>query len=324
MVRDCPWCGLRDAPMQHLALDLSADGRDSSSRYWSVLFVPGLRRCRHDRARPRRTTAHAELLTGVVPPTAPMLRSRTCRPPSARTTKTRSGSSRPSERMQPMSMRKRGGARCSTRPACSRNLFEIPAELPARPSQGQRTSPSRLVEPLPARPPRRSTARSEGGECPDNPAPRALDEPCLLAAGCTFSARARRSSPGGVAPAARRGSPSASTRSDASTPAPGWCGSPRTSSRIRSRATAADHIDGETIEAVFDPLELDDGLAFRESIPPDLMALLRGWTLGFCPLNAIERSVSDLIDARGSSPVSARLRSSRRRMRSRCSSRATS
>ena len=32
----------------------------------------------------------------------------------------------------------------------------------------------------------------------------------------------------------------------------------------------------------------------------DLMELLRQWALGFCPLNAIERAVSDLIDARGS------------------------
>jgi 2-polyprenyl-6-methoxyphenol hydroxylase-like FAD-dependent oxidoreductase len=60
----------------------------------------------------------------------------------------------------------------------------------------------------------------------------------------------------------------------------------------------SDHIDGETVEAVFDPPELDAGLAFRQSIPPDLMALLREWAVGFCPLNAIERSLSDLIDAR--------------------------
>ncbi len=66
---------------------------------------------------------------------------------------------------------------------------------------------------------------------------------------------------------------------------------------------STDHIDGETIEAVFDPSELDEGLAFRESIPSDLMTLLQGWTLGFCPLNAIERSVSDLIDARASNAV---------------------
>lgn len=62
----------------------------------------------------------------------------------------------------------------------------------------------------------------------------------------------------------------------------------------------ADHIDGESIEAVFDPPELDEGLALTQSIPSDLTTLLREWALGFCPLNAIERSLSDLIDARRS------------------------
>jgi 2-polyprenyl-6-methoxyphenol hydroxylase-like FAD-dependent oxidoreductase len=65
----------------------------------------------------------------------------------------------------------------------------------------------------------------------------------------------------------------------------------------------ADHIDGDNVVAVFDPPELDEGLAFRQAIPSDLMALLQQWTLGFCPLNAIERSLSDLIDARKSSAV---------------------
>ncbi len=65
----------------------------------------------------------------------------------------------------------------------------------------------------------------------------------------------------------------------------------------------ADYIDGESVEAVFDSAELAEGLAFRQSIPPDLMTLLRGWALGFCPLNAIERSLSDLIDTRQSQPV---------------------
>ena len=64
-----------------------------------------------------------------------------------------------------------------------------------------------------------------------------------------------------------------------------------------------DYIDGDSVEAVFDPAELEEGLAFRQSIPADLMALLRGWTLGFCPLNSIERAVSDLIDARESNGV---------------------
>jgi 2-polyprenyl-6-methoxyphenol hydroxylase-like FAD-dependent oxidoreductase len=65
----------------------------------------------------------------------------------------------------------------------------------------------------------------------------------------------------------------------------------------------ADHIDGDNVDAVFDPAELDEGLAFRQSIPEDLTVLLRDWTLGFCPLNSIERAVSDLIDARGSNGV---------------------
>ena len=60
-----------------------------------------------------------------------------------------------------------------------------------------------------------------------------------------------------------------------------------------------DSIDGDSVEAIFDPAELGQGLAFRESIPSDLSALLKNWALGFCPLNSIERSLSDLIDARG-------------------------
>ena len=64
-----------------------------------------------------------------------------------------------------------------------------------------------------------------------------------------------------------------------------------------------DHIDGENVDAVFEPPELERGIAFRRSIPSDLSALLHQWAMGFCPLNAIERSLSDLIDARKSSNV---------------------
>jgi 2-polyprenyl-6-methoxyphenol hydroxylase-like FAD-dependent oxidoreductase len=64
-----------------------------------------------------------------------------------------------------------------------------------------------------------------------------------------------------------------------------------------------DAIDGDSIGAIFDPLELDQELAFRRSIPPDLSALLQNWALGFCPLNSIEHSLSDLIDARGPNGV---------------------
>jgi 2-polyprenyl-6-methoxyphenol hydroxylase-like FAD-dependent oxidoreductase len=65
----------------------------------------------------------------------------------------------------------------------------------------------------------------------------------------------------------------------------------------------SDYIDGESISAIFEPSELEEGLAFRQSIPPDLMGLLQGWTGGFCPLNTIERSLSELIDARRTHPV---------------------
>jgi 2-polyprenyl-6-methoxyphenol hydroxylase-like FAD-dependent oxidoreductase len=70
-----------------------------------------------------------------------------------------------------------------------------------------------------------------------------------------------------------------------------------------AEAYRTDSIDGDSIQAVFDPRELDEGLAFRQSIPSDLMALLREWSLGFCPLNSIERDVSDLIDGRRSNTV---------------------
>ena len=64
-----------------------------------------------------------------------------------------------------------------------------------------------------------------------------------------------------------------------------------------------DAIDGDSVEAIFEPSEIGEGIAFRQSIPSDLMALLRGWGLGFCPLNSIERELSDLIDGRTSTTV---------------------
>ena len=62
-----------------------------------------------------------------------------------------------------------------------------------------------------------------------------------------------------------------------------------------------DAIDGDSVEAIFDPPELEEGLAYRQSIAPDLAELLQAWAQGFCPLNSIERSLSELIDARGHS-----------------------
>src|SRR6187397_3366842 len=61
----------------------------------------------------------------------------------------------------------------------------------------------------------------------------------------------------------------------------------------------ADAIDGDSVEAIFDPAELETRLAFRRTIAPDLSSLLREWTRGFVPLNTIERSLSDLIHAGG-------------------------
>jgi 2-polyprenyl-6-methoxyphenol hydroxylase-like FAD-dependent oxidoreductase len=64
-----------------------------------------------------------------------------------------------------------------------------------------------------------------------------------------------------------------------------------------------DAIDGDSVDAIFDAPELDQGLAFRRTVPRDLRALLESWVVGFCPLNSIERSLSDLIDGRGTAAV---------------------
>ncbi len=64
-----------------------------------------------------------------------------------------------------------------------------------------------------------------------------------------------------------------------------------------------DYIDDENVKAVFDRTDLEAGVASRESIAPDLRALLLEWTLGFCPLNNIEEALSDLIERRGTNTV---------------------
>lgn len=65
----------------------------------------------------------------------------------------------------------------------------------------------------------------------------------------------------------------------------------------------ADYIDGENVAAVFDVAEIEEILAFRKSIPGDLMSLIREWEQGFCPLNSMEEALSNLIDHRGVNPV---------------------
>jgi hypothetical protein len=65
----------------------------------------------------------------------------------------------------------------------------------------------------------------------------------------------------------------------------------------------ADYIDGDNVKAVFDVAELEESLAFRQSIPADLMSLIRGWVQGFCPLKSMEETLSSLIDNRDSNGV---------------------
>src|SRR5262245_5742251 len=61
----------------------------------------------------------------------------------------------------------------------------------------------------------------------------------------------------------------------------------------------ADYIDGENVEAVFDVAEIEEILAFRQTVPGDIMSLIRGWVQGFCPLNTIEDALSNFIDNYG-------------------------
>jgi 2-polyprenyl-6-methoxyphenol hydroxylase-like FAD-dependent oxidoreductase len=68
-------------------------------------------------------------------------------------------------------------------------------------------------------------------------------------------------------------------------------------------AYKADEIDGQDVEAIFDPLELETRLAYRRTVAPDLRALLDEWTRGFVQLKTIEQDLSDLIDRRASANV---------------------
>lgn len=68
-------------------------------------------------------------------------------------------------------------------------------------------------------------------------------------------------------------------------------------------AYRSDPLDGDNVEAVFQPWELQEALAFRQQMSPDLRALLVDLTGGFCPLNDIELALSDLIGQGGPSPV---------------------
>jgi 2-polyprenyl-6-methoxyphenol hydroxylase-like FAD-dependent oxidoreductase len=64
-----------------------------------------------------------------------------------------------------------------------------------------------------------------------------------------------------------------------------------------------DPVDGQNVEAIFDRRQLEEGLAYRRAMAPDLRSLLDDWTRGFVPLNTIERSLSTLIESRATGTV---------------------
>ncbi len=68
-------------------------------------------------------------------------------------------------------------------------------------------------------------------------------------------------------------------------------------------AYGADIIDGQDVNAIFDPVELETRLAYRRTVAPDLRALLDAWTRGFVALNAIEDGLTELIQQRGTGTV---------------------
>jgi hypothetical protein len=64
-----------------------------------------------------------------------------------------------------------------------------------------------------------------------------------------------------------------------------------------------DDIDGENVDAVFETWELEESLAFRQSISPPLRSLLESWSQGFCRLSEIEETLADLVATPGASHV---------------------
>ncbi len=64
-----------------------------------------------------------------------------------------------------------------------------------------------------------------------------------------------------------------------------------------------DEVDGQDVEAIFEPFELETRLAYRRLVAPDLRALLDEWTRGFVPLNTVEQTLSDLIERRATGTV---------------------
>ena len=64
-----------------------------------------------------------------------------------------------------------------------------------------------------------------------------------------------------------------------------------------------DPVDGQDVEALYDPVELQTRLAYRSAVAPDLRALLEEWSRGFVQLNVVENRLTELIEARDTGTV---------------------
>jgi 2-polyprenyl-6-methoxyphenol hydroxylase-like FAD-dependent oxidoreductase len=64
-----------------------------------------------------------------------------------------------------------------------------------------------------------------------------------------------------------------------------------------------DLIDGQDVEALYDPVELQARLAYRRTVAPDLRALLVEWSRGFVRLNVVENRLTELIESRDTGTV---------------------
>src|SRR5919112_1671233 len=54
-----------------------------------------------------------------------------------------------------------------------------------------------------------------------------------------------------------------------------------------------DEIEGQDVEAIYEPEELETRLAYRRTVAPDLRALIDEWTRGFVQLNTVETAPSE-------------------------------
>jgi 2-polyprenyl-6-methoxyphenol hydroxylase-like FAD-dependent oxidoreductase len=65
----------------------------------------------------------------------------------------------------------------------------------------------------------------------------------------------------------------------------------------------ADTIDGQDVEAIFEPAELEGTLDYRRNMALDLRERLEAWVTGFVPLNTIEKSLRELVQQRDTGTV---------------------